>query len=143
MKQSNPIGILVWLATFAILPGISAQAIAAGKKPITRDTTKIVRGSNALPCNAQTIGQGNSPSVGPKEDLTNLSVSCSDDKSVSYNELLNHLPHAHGCGSTLDDLRKARPSVTVVSDPTGGNPYHCILDNITPKEFISGIKWQQ
>ena len=143
MKLSSSIGVLALLAAFSALPGISDNAEAAGKKPTTRDITKIVRGSNAVPCNAQAIGQGNSPPVRAAEDLTNLSVSCSDNKNVSYNELRNYLPHPHACGSTLDNLRKARRTVTIVSDPTNTNPYHCILSDITPEEFIRSIKWQQ
>ncbi|MGE3538759.1 MAG: hypothetical protein AB7N91_15175 [Candidatus Tectimicrobiota bacterium] len=121
-----------------------STAGAAGKKAITSATTKIVRGYNmGTPCDAMTIGNGNNPKVGPGEDLTNLSVSCSDDDKVSYTQLRASLPNPHACVATLGDLRKSRKEVTIVAAPETDNLYHCILDNITPKQFISGSKWQQ
>jgi hypothetical protein len=143
MNMKIVICLLASLLVFSTSPFNPDIAEAKGKKPITRGITKLVRGSNTNPCTAQAIGSGNVPPVGPTEDLTNLSVSCSEDKDVTYKELWDVLPQQHACGTTLADLRKERPDVTIVSDPTGANPYHCILDNITPREFVRAIKWQR
>lgn len=135
------------LAILAASAWLMSHGLAKGNKSITDSSARIVRGSNNLPCRAQAIGQGNRPPVAPDEDLTNLSVSCSDNRSVSYLMLTNALPHPHGCGTTLGELRNARkdklPGVTLVADPTPDNPYHCILDNLTPQEFVRAITWQQ
>lgn len=113
-----------------------------GDTPITAKWTKVVRGVSGTACDAVRIGDGNQPKVGPREDLTDLSISCSDEKSVTLDKLRQPLPNPHICWSTLDDLRKARKEVTVVRDPTDGNPYHCLLATITPKEFVSRAFWK-
>lgn len=117
-------------------------AEATGKKPITAASTKIVRGANGGTCEATAIGNGNNPSVGVNEDLTNLSVSCSDQKGVSWSQLRAPLPNAHACVATLGDLRKRNKYVTIVGDPTDDNPYHCLLEDITPKQFVAGSNYQ-
>lgn len=104
---------------------------------------KIVRGFTPLaPCTAQSIGAGSSPAAGPNEDMSNLSVSCSADKRVTWKQLRQPLPNPHACITTLGDLRKQRREVTVVKDPTPDNPYHCVLSTITPREFVSGSRYQ-
>jgi hypothetical protein len=117
-------------------------AQAAGNKAITKAQTKIVRGMNGLSCDATAIGNGNDPHVGPKTELTNLSVSCSDDTSVSYSQLRAPLPNPHACVSTLGSLRKQNRTVAVVRDGNNQNPYHCLLQNITPNQVVAGSKFQ-
>jgi len=103
----------------------------------------IVRGYNGgSPCNAAVIGNGNSPSVGPKELLTNLSISCGDSKKVTYADLRAPLPSTHACVTYLRKLNDQNQDTQVVKDPIDGNRYHCLLSEITPKQFISGSKWQ-
>ncbi len=106
-------------------------------KPITAAWTKIVRGANNCPLTAQSIGDGNNPKVGPNEPLTDLSVNASDDKKVSYTQLAANLPNPHYGFTTLGDLRKANKHILIVRDPLPGNPYHCLISVITPKQYAS------
>ncbi|WP_269530904.1 hypothetical protein [Chitinimonas sp. BJYL2] len=123
------------------LAGISAWA---GNNTVTAGITKIVRGYNGgSPCAAATVGAGSMPSAGPKEDMSNLSVSCSDDKKVTWAQLREPLPNNHACVTTLDDLRKQNKYVTIVKDKTPDNAYHCVLSNITPTQFVNAAKHQQ
>lgn len=108
----------------------------------TEGWIRIVRGVNGTFCDASAIGNGNDPNVGPKEDLTNLSVSCSKNKTDTVKDLRQFLPNAHACYSTLKDLRNARKDVTVVRDPETGNPFHCLLGTITPNQFISRSRFE-
>lgn len=105
--------------------------------------TRIVRGYNgAAPCNPTVIGQGSLPKAGVKEDMSNPSVSCSDDKHDDWKALRKPLPNPHACVTTLGDLRKWRREVTLVRDPTDTNPHHCVLSTITPKQFVSGSRYR-
>lgn len=121
-------------------PEATASGLAAGS--ITKGSTKVVRGyNNPSPCNASVIGTGNDPSVGPNQDLTDLSISCSDKDGVTVAQLRAPLPNPHLCYATLSMLRRARRDVAVVRDPTPTNPYHCLLMTITPNQFVSRAKW--
>jgi hypothetical protein len=110
-----------------------------GKRPITAEWTKIVRGANGCPLTAQSVGDGNNPKVRPSEPLTDLSVNASDDKKVTYSTLAAGLPNTNYGFTTLGELRKANKFVLIVRDPLPNNPYHCLLSVITPKEVISKI----
>lgn len=128
------------VVVFASLIGLCAWA---GSNTITADTTKIVRGFNAgAPCDPEKIGEGSSPKAGINEEMSNLSVSCSDDKRVTWQQLRAPLPNAHACIATLGDLRKRNKNITIVKDETRDNRYHCVLSNITPKQFVSGSRHQ-
>ncbi len=138
------------ILAIGVLTQISMSPVyAAGKKPITKGQTKIVRAVNQQPqgnsCLPDVIGTGNDPAVGPSTDLTNLSVSCSDDPAVTYGQLKAPLAGANRvyCVTTLSKLRKQRSAVTVVADPTVQNSYHCLLATITPKEFVAATKEQK
>lgn len=99
----------------------------------------VVRGTNQPGnCVAQNVGNGNSPRVGVNELLTDLSVSCGDPAKVTIAQLKAPLPNAHACKSDLVKLRKKNKAVKLVKDPTGDNPYHCLLSDITPNEFVAG-----
>jgi len=52
------------------------------------------------------------------------------------------LPGRVFCVTTLKKLRKQRKEVTVVADETNDNPYHCLLSNITPKQFVAAAREQ-
>ena len=123
---------------------LAAVAGAAHADDSVRDpAARIVRGYNGgAPCDPTIIGAGSAPKAGPNEDMSNLSVSCSADGSVSWTRLREDLPNAHACVATLGDLRKQRREVTVVRDPTDDNPYHCVLSTITPRQFVSGSRYQ-
>lgn len=133
----------------------ASAALGKGGTPITAGTSKIVRGVNFTFVGGQAqlangnvvtpadeIGKGNNPTVTAKEDLDNLSVSCSDDKSATVDALRANLPNPHIYWTTLGDLRNKRKEVTLVRDPTDDNPNHCLLGTITPKQFISGANYK-
>jgi len=126
-----------------VLAGIR-RADAAGKKAITAASTKIVRAVNGKDnpiCTANVIGTGNDPSVGPSDELTNLSVSCSDDRQVTYSQLKQPLgANRSFCITTLGELRDKNKEVLIVADPEAGNPFHCLLSHITPKQFVAATK---
>ncbi|MDH5824914.1 hypothetical protein QFW77_18265 [Luteimonas sp. RD2P54] len=133
--------------TYRSLPLLAAIALVVGAghagNSVSDPAAKIVRGFNgAAPCNAKAIGAGSSPAADPDEDMSNLSVSCSDDRNVTFSQLRQPLPNAHACVTTLGDLRAQRRAVAVVKDPTDDNPYHCVLSTITPREFVSGSRYQ-
>ncbi len=112
------------------------------KSAATEGWIRVVRGVNGGFYSAAAIGNGNDPRVKPTEDLTNLSVSCSDNKSDTVKDLQQYLTNANICYSTLRDLRKSWREVVVVRDPTAANPYHCLLGTITPNEFVSRTHYQ-
>ncbi len=141
MRGSISRGLAAAFCAAAILGG-STAAMAGGSTPVTKGWTKIVRGVNGTNCDATAIGSGNQPPAKPTEDLTDLSVSCSQDPKVTVTALRAPLPNAHACVTTLDALRRVRPNVTIVADPAPGNGYHCLLDNITPRQFVSGATYQ-
>jgi hypothetical protein len=123
--------------------GASGAAVeATGTGPVTAKWTKIVRGVNQMRCEAGPIGDGNDPQVGPNEPLTDLSVSCSDDRSVTLDQLRAPLLNPHICWSELEKLRRSNRHVLAVRAPTRDNPYHCLLSVITPKEFVSRSFWR-
>jgi len=103
----------------------------------------IVRGYNGANfCDATIIGTGNSPTVKPQETLTNLSVNCGSSKNVTYKELRALLPNDHACITYLRKLRDQNNLTQIVKDPLPNNKYHCLLSELTPKQFVSGSKWQ-
>ena len=135
------------LAGFALVLGTSFPILyAAGNRPITKGHSKIVRAVNQQPsgnsCLPTVIGTGNDPAVGPSDDLTNLSVSCSDNEAVTFKQLEAPLagPNRVYCVTTLSKLRQKRSEVTVVRDPTPQNQYHCLLATITPKQFVAATR---
>lgn len=121
----------------------TAPPATDGSSPVTAKWTKIVRGVNQTRCEAGPIGDGNNPRVGPDEPLTDLSVSCSDDKAVTIADLRAPLANPHICWSDLERLRKANRHVLVVSSPEDDNPYHCLLSVITPRQFVSRSHWRE
>jgi hypothetical protein len=144
MSRRTAIFLLTSLMVSLASPFNPDIAGAKGREPTTKGWTKILPGSNTNPCTAVAIGAGDSPQVGPTEPLNNLSVNCSDDKKMTYEGLRGKfLPHVHACGATLDDLRQKNRNVTIVGDPTPNNQYHCLLQGITPKQFVAAIKYQQ
>ncbi|HEY3597801.1 MAG TPA: hypothetical protein VGL08_09865 [Paraburkholderia sp.] len=130
------------IAAVCALSLFSTVCAAQGNKPITSGNAQIVRGVNPTSCDAANIGTGNNPPVGPRGDLDNLSVSCTDDPRVTVTELRENLPNPHACVATLSSLRSARRDVLLVRDPTNDNPYHCQLSTITPNQFVSGAKFR-
>lgn len=122
------------------LAACASQSETSYNKGLGADT-KVVRGVNQTYCDATAIGNGSNPKVGKKEDMTNLSVSCSDNKKVSFDDLRAPLPSPHFCQTTIGKLRKKNKSVVIVSDPVPTNRYHCLLSRITPNQFVAGSKY--
>ena len=120
----------------------SATESPALQGAATEGWIRVVRGVNGAYCDAAAIGSGNDPKVGVKDDLTNLSISCSENQTDTVKELRAFLPNAHICYSTLETLRKARREVTVVRDPKADNPFHCLLGTITPNQFVSRSRYE-
>lgn len=133
---------MLLIAGCSTVPVSSNTNENAGAGAATEGWIRIVRGVNGGYCDAQAIGNGNNPSVKPTQDLTNLSISCSKKKADTVAQLRQYLPSPHICYSTLSDLRKSRKEVVVVRDPTGTNPYHCLLATITPNEFVSRSRYK-
>ncbi|RRH93905.1 hypothetical protein EH240_28580 [Mesorhizobium tamadayense] len=142
---------VLWTAPIATAIALApAGALGGGNTPITAGTTIVMRAVNfdpnglPPPSPAKRIGDGNNPKVDPSEDVDNLSVNCSDDKTVTESVLRSSLPAGtHIYSGTLETLRNSRKGVTLVRDPVPGNDYHCLLSNVTPKQFISGTSWKQ
>jgi len=133
---------------FTTVSGSLSSVNAAGEKPISAGHTKIVRAVNLREgniCIPKVIASGNTPPVKEDEELTDLSVSCSDDRAVDYVELEKPLAKDDRgyCLTTLKRLRDKNRSVKIVSNPTDDNPYHCLLSDITPKQFVAAVKEQR
>lgn len=121
----------------------SSNTNVAGASAGGPEEMLIVRGYNLnSPCDAAIIGTGNTPPVGPKEPLTDLSVSCGSSKKVTIQQLRQPLPNAHACVTFLRKLRDKNKLTQLVADPTPENQYHCLLSVITPNQFIAGSKWE-
>lgn len=137
---------IVASVTIALVMGalsFAPAALAEGSTTFTADSTRIVRAVHGTSCDARVIGSGNPRRVKPEEDLDGLSVSCSDDPSVSWEALRQALPRAHACVVVLGELRLTRGSARVVRDPTPSNPYHCRLSRVTPNQLVSRSSWLQ
>lgn len=142
--HSTSLGRLVkfsFVSLTIIVPTACAAPTSSGNDSVNHAWTKVVRGVNQTACIPANIGNGNDPSVGPKEDLTNLSVSCSADKKVTFQQLRAPLQNNHACRTTIGALRKQNRYVAIVADPIDGNPYHCLLSDITPNQFVQGAKY--
>ena len=117
--------------------GFAPSALATDAVPVTADLTRIVRGVNGNGCHAGAMGKNGG------QDLAALDVSCTDDPAVSWEALRAPLRSDHACAVTLGDLRRVRPEVALVRDPTADNPHHCRLSAVTPNQFVSRTSWVQ
>lgn len=126
----------------ALLASAIPFAAMAGER-VTSRTALIVRGeNNAGSCVAASIGAGSNPQVGVNTDVQNLSVNCSPDGKTDVSKLAKSLPQAHSCWAKLEELEARNSNVIVATDPIDGNPYHCLVRDITPTEMAKALHYK-
>jgi len=143
--RSDYLAIIASLAIALVMGAISfaPAALAESATQVTAETTRIVRAVHGTSCDARVIGSEGEPGVKPGEDLESLSVSCSDDPSVTWEMLRQPLPRSHACTVVLGELRQLRGSVRLLRAPSATNPHQCRLSRVTPNQFVSRASWQQ
>ncbi|MFY2561235.1 hypothetical protein ACN469_26780 [Corallococcus terminator] len=124
-------------------PEQSQQALkVAGGERINAPTAFIVRGMNGTTCGAQSIGAGSTPQVNVTTEVQNLSVSCSEDRKVTLDMLRKPLVNPHICWAKLEELEARSADIIVSTDPTGDNPYHCVVSDITPNQMVQALHYR-
>ena len=123
-----------------LLATVLPHAALSGER-VNNPRALVVRGMNVTNCNAASIGAGSNPQVGVNGDVQNLSVSCSPDGKTSLKTLRKPLPNPHYCWTTLKDLEKRNGNVALITDPTPGNAFHCIVNDITPNEMKKALHY--
>jgi len=97
-----------------------------GKDAIPDDAI-VCRGGS---CTADRFRNGSGVGIDSSGNLQNVSVNSRGGKSLE--ELTVKIPHNKVGVTTVGDVRKAGGNV--IPDPNKGNPFHAILEGITPEQ---------
>lgn len=121
-------------ALFALAAVVGAMLSASDTRADELTTGIAIRGIGAnMTCSAATVVPHGDQIDGLAH---NLSVNCTDATSNknNYAAYTAPLPHARFCVARIAKIVWMRGSVK--TDPLRGQPYHCLVNNITPKALV-------